>query len=78
MAAKRPVTHTCLTYLAKVSMSVYAQVQRVGILLEKVLSTADTGVNSRERHLIITKAKAQISKVCERPLQSLTSSYLTR
>ena len=47
-------------------MSVYAQVQRVGILLEKVLSAADTGVNSRERHLIITKAKAQISKVCER------------
>ena len=49
-------------------MSLYAQVQRVGILLEKVLSAADTGVNSRERHLIITKAKAQISKVCERPL----------
>ena len=46
----------------------YAQVQRVGILLEKVLSAADTGVNARERHLIITKAKAQISKVCERPL----------
>ena len=44
------------------------QVQRVGILLEKVLSAADKGVMSRERHLIITKANAQIPKVCERPL----------